>query len=88
MMKSLHTPNLVGIGLWGPKIWPHEYKISPIEISVNWPGSKQLGTRPMVAQLTPLSPIPVKGWSHIHEFHGELLRFNKLINATNFNGND
>ena len=26
----------------GPKIWPHEYLISPIEISVNWSGSKQL----------------------------------------------
>ena len=23
----------------GPKIWPHEYLISPIEISVTWPGS-------------------------------------------------
>ena len=46
-MKNLHTPNLVGIGSWWPKIWPHEYKISPIENSVNWPGSKQLGTRPI-----------------------------------------
>ena len=26
----------------GPEIWPHEYLISPIEISVNWPGSKQI----------------------------------------------
>ena len=26
----------------GPEIWPHGYLISPIEISVNWPGSKQL----------------------------------------------
>ena len=25
----------------GPEIWPHGYLISPIEISVNWPGSKQ-----------------------------------------------
>ena len=23
----------------GPEIWPHEYLLSPIEISVNWPGS-------------------------------------------------
>ena len=23
----------------GAEIWPHEYLISPIEISVNWPGS-------------------------------------------------
>ena len=23
----------------GPEIWPYEYIISPIEISVNWPGS-------------------------------------------------
>ena len=36
-MKNLHTPNLTWIGSWWPKIWPHEYLISPIEISVNWP---------------------------------------------------
>ena len=42
MMKNIHSPNLVGIGSWGPEIWPHEYLISPIEISVNWPDSKQL----------------------------------------------
>ena len=41
-MKNIHSPNWVGIGSWGPKIWPHEYLISPIEISVNWSGSKQL----------------------------------------------
>ena len=28
-------------------IWQHEYLISTIEISVNWPGSKQLWTRPI-----------------------------------------
>ena len=38
-MKNIHSPNLVGIGSWGPEIWPHEYLLSPIEISVNWPGS-------------------------------------------------
>ena len=38
---------MVGIGLWGSEIWLHEYLISPTEISVNWPGSKQLGTRPI-----------------------------------------
>ena len=42
MMKNIHSPNFVGIGSWGPKIWPHEYLISPIEISVNWLGSKRL----------------------------------------------
>ena len=31
----------------GPEIWPHEYLISPNEISVNWSGSKQLWTRPI-----------------------------------------
>ena len=32
----------------GPKYGrPHEYLISPIEISVSWPGSKQLWTRPI-----------------------------------------
>ena len=35
-------PKLGGIGSWGPETWLHEYLISPIEISVNWPGSKQL----------------------------------------------
>ena len=44
MMRNIHSPNLVGIGSWGPKIWPHKYLLSPIEISVNWPGSKQLFT--------------------------------------------
>ena len=47
MMKDIHSPNGVGIGSWGPEIWPHEYLISPIEIGVNWPGSKQLWTRPI-----------------------------------------
>ena len=27
------------IGSWGSEIWPHEYLISPIESSINWPGS-------------------------------------------------
>ena len=45
MMKNIHSPNLVGIGSWWPEIWPHEYLISPIEIIVNWLGSKQLRTR-------------------------------------------
>ena len=30
MMKNIHSPNWVGMGPWGPKIWPHEYVISPI----------------------------------------------------------
>ena len=34
MMKNIHSLFLVGIGLPGPEIWPHEYLISPIEISV------------------------------------------------------
>ena len=48
-MKNIHvhSPNWVGIGLWGPEIWPHEYLISPIEISVNWLGSKQIRARPI-----------------------------------------
>ena len=33
-MKNIHSPNLVGIGPWGPEIWPHEYLISPTETSV------------------------------------------------------
>ena len=47
MMKNIHSPNWVGIDSWGPEIWPHEYLISPMEISVNWSGSKQLWTRPI-----------------------------------------
>ena len=47
MMKNIHSPNWVGIGSWGPELWPHEYLISPTEISVNWSGSKQLWTRPI-----------------------------------------
>ena len=34
--------NLTLIGSWWPEIWSREYLISPIEISVNWSGSKQL----------------------------------------------
>ena len=41
MMKNPNTPNLTWIGSWWPDIWPQEYLISPIEIRVNWPGSKQ-----------------------------------------------
>ena len=37
--ENPHTQNFTGIGSLGPKIWLHEYLISPIEISVNWPGS-------------------------------------------------
>ena len=35
MMKNIHSPNLVGISSCRPEIWPHEYLISPIKISVN-----------------------------------------------------
>ena len=41
MIKNPHTPNLTWIGSWWPEIWPHEYLISPIEISVNWPSTKK-----------------------------------------------
>ena len=47
MMKNIHSPNLLGIGSWGPEIWPNEYLISPTEISVNWPGSYLFETRPI-----------------------------------------
>ena len=35
-----HPP--LKFGVVGISSWLHEYLISPIEISVNWPGSKQL----------------------------------------------
>ena len=35
MMKIIHSPNLVQIDSWEPKIWPHEYLISPTEVCVN-----------------------------------------------------
>ena len=47
MMKNIHIPNLVEICSWGPMIWLHECISSPIEISVNWPGSQLLWTRPI-----------------------------------------
>ena len=34
-MKNIQSPNLVGIGSWGPKIRPHKYLISPFKISIN-----------------------------------------------------
>ena len=45
--ENINSPNWVGIGSRGPEIWPHEYLISPIEISVNWSGSKQLSRATM-----------------------------------------
>ena len=49
--ENIHSPNLVRIGSWWPEIWPHNYLISPTEISVKWPGSKQLWTRPIYTDL-------------------------------------
>ena len=40
--KKHPQPKFSGKRFVGPEIWPHEYLISPTEISVNWPGSKQL----------------------------------------------
>ena len=39
--KNIYSPNLVEICSWGSEIWPLEYVISPIGISVNWPGSSR-----------------------------------------------
>ena len=36
--ENPHTPNLTRIGSWWPEKWPHEYLISPTEVSANWPG--------------------------------------------------
>ena len=65
MMKNIHSQNLVGIGSRRPKIWLHEYPISPIEISVNWPGSKQL-TRPIYTDFNGLIRY---SWRHISGYH-------------------
>ena len=53
-MKNIHNPNLVGISLWGPQDGHINTSflialllISPTEISVNWPGSKQLRIGPI-----------------------------------------
>ena len=40
-------PKLDGNRFMGAQIWLHEYLISPMQISVNWSGSKQLWTRPI-----------------------------------------
>ena len=37
--KNPNTPNFTLISSWWLEIWPHEYLISPIEITVNWHGS-------------------------------------------------
>ena len=83
-MKNLHTPNLVGIGSWGPKIWPHEYKISPIGISVNSPGSKQLGTRPIYTDFNGANFVFIgPPWTDSHQiwcvevFHHALPKYEK-----------
>ena len=68
MMKYLHSPNLVEIGSWGPKIWPYEYLISPIEISVNWPGNFPNSYKP--GQFTLHSMGLIRYWcGHISGHH-------------------
>ena len=42
MMRSIHSSNWVGIGSWGPEVWPRGCLVGPIEVGVNWPGSKQI----------------------------------------------
>ena len=46
-------PKFCGNRFTGPEIWPYEYLISPIEISVNWPGSKQFNYEPGQFTLIP-----------------------------------
>ena len=86
MMKNIHSPNWVGIGSCGPKIWPHEFLISPIEISVNWSGSKQLWTRPIYtdfngANLVFMRPYLGPPWTNscqiwcVRGFHHVLLKY-------------
>ena len=60
------------MGIWWPEIWPHEFLISPIEMSANWPGSQLFGTRPVYTDFNganryscghisgPHEPIPTK----------------------------
>ena len=45
--KNIHSPNLIGIGSWGPGVLPHDTVTTPTEISVNWSCSKQSWTRLM-----------------------------------------
>ena len=51
MMKKHPQPKFGRNWFMGAEIWPHEYLISSTEISINWPGSKQLST----GQFTPIS---------------------------------
>ena len=73
MLKNPHTLNCTWIGSWGPEKWPHEYLISPIECSVNWPGSQLLGTRPIYTDfngaLLQVFKRPYHGppWSDFHQ---------------------
>ena len=88
MMKNIHSPNLVGIGSWGPEIWLHEYLISPTKISVNWPGFKHLWTRPVYTNFNVanwvLSNIDISGhhepihvkfgvWGFFHMFYWNMV---------------
>ena len=68
MMKTgIHSPNLVGIGSWGPEIWPHEYLISSIEISVNWPGSKHIWTRSVYTDFNAANEVHSCGYILGHQ---------------------
>ena len=86
IMKTIHSPNLVGIGPWGPEIWLHEYLISPTEIGVNWLSSKQLWTRPIYmkfnwANLVFMRPYLGPPWTNscqiwcVRVFHHVLLKY-------------
>ena len=70
--ENIHSPNLVGISSWEPEIWPHEYVISPIEISINWPGTLVsvglLGIHAAIYQATMnqfMSNLVCEGFHHV-----------------------
>ena len=73
-MNNIHSPNLVEIGSWWPEIWLHEYLISLIKIGVNWPGSKQLWTRPIYTDFNGaiffFMPI---SWASMNQFMSNLV---------------
>ena len=79
----------------GARDMAHEYLISPIEISVKWPGSKQLWTRPIYtdfngANYVFMRPYLEPPWTNscqiwcVRVFHHVLLKYGNEMKKIKF----
>ena len=75
MMKNIHSPNMVGIGSWGPEIWPHEYLLSPIEnqCKLAWFQQPIIDTEANGAIYTVLGIHVAISWATMNRFMSNLV---------------